>query len=174
MLVGGGDDSFGNDLHQSLSDAMVLMRHVVADFLGVDIEEPHLDTLNDLLGNLQLSSTINLDFILDLFDFLRFVLLDLFQLLDDVQQEEVLVLRVFSQVCEEGLSNVGKVLFESIEKLPHPQVFVLNRHPFPYFQSLGLGTGQLGDFDLALENLVVHVLREKVAFQVGNVVQVQQ
>lgn len=92
MLCRRGDDSFGDNFDKSVCNSTIFAGHVIANFLGVDIEESDLNPFNDFFPDLSFPFPILLYLFFDLFDFLRFVLFDLLELLSDVHHQELFIL----------------------------------------------------------------------------------
>lgn len=80
------DHSFGNDSDETLCDAMILVCHVITNFLCFNLKETHLYLLDDFSSNLNLSFAIGLNFILNFLNVLVLILLNLLQFLLHIHQ----------------------------------------------------------------------------------------
>lgn len=133
MLVGGGNNSFRDDLDESQGDAPVFSCHIVTYFFSVDVKQANLDALNYFLLDFSFPTLVCFYFFFDLLDFLSLIFLNPFQLFGNVHQKKFLVLRVLSQIAEEGVSDSREVLLETFKKLPHPKILIFDDNPFSYF-----------------------------------------
>jgi hypothetical protein len=120
LLYRGSNHPLRDSLDETLTNSVVLVRHIIANLFSVDVEHTDLDTLYNLVMDLLLPLTILLNLILNLFYLFRFVLLYPLQLLLHVQQKKLLVLRVLGKVGEERVSNRSQVALELVEQLPNP------------------------------------------------------
>jgi hypothetical protein len=100
LFSGRFNNFFRNNLNQSLRYPIILIGHVVTNLLSFNFKHTHLNFLNYLLPYLLLPLFIQLNFLFDLADLFGFVQLHPLQLFLQVQNQELLILRVFREVSK--------------------------------------------------------------------------
>lgn len=114
------DDSFRDDFYESQRNTVVLVGHVVADFLSLYVKHAYLNPLYNFFGNLRLSLSVYLYLLLDFSDIFALVFFNQLQLLIDVHQQKFLILRVLGQIVKERISNAFEIPFELVKQSPNP------------------------------------------------------
>lgn len=120
MFIGWNNDSLGDDFDKPFSNAMILIGQIVTYFFSVDIKHSHLDSFDDFFMDFFFSFSVGLNFLLYFLYFFWFVLLHFLQFLGNIKQQELLILRIFSQVSEQRVGDALQIMLELIKQLPHP------------------------------------------------------